>query len=135
MDLTLNGSFADMVLIPKSGISEISSTDVVFVLTNPGQLHVYEGSKLFNLSQEQVPSFRPKNFPLTVPTIEPCISAAKHYFLPIDENNLKTLLEVVFYYSLFLIKLNFIKNEAGLAHLLLTNHYWLIIKIYQFFFF
>ncbi|KMZ75478.1 Syntaxin-binding protein 5-like protein [Zostera marina] len=93
MDLTLNGSFADMVLIPKSGISEISSTDVVFVLTNPGQLHVYEGSKLFNLSQEQVPSFRPKNFPLTVPTIEPCISAAKHYFLPIDENNLKTLLE------------------------------------------
>lgn len=100
MDITLNGSFADMVLIPKSGISEISSTDVVFVLTNPGQLHVYEGSKLFNISQEQVPSFRPKNFPMTVPTIEPCISAAKHYLLPIGGSNLKALLEVFFCYSL-----------------------------------
>ncbi|XP_077212708.1 transducin family protein / WD-40 repeat family protein isoform X3 [Tasmannia lanceolata] len=96
VDLTLNGSFADMILIPHVGATENNSTDVLFVLTSPGQLHVYDGAKLSKLTneQEEKPSILPDQFPVTIPTVDPCMTAAKLTLLPIGGSSADLLSQI-----------------------------------------
>ncbi|CAD5172437.1 unnamed protein product [Musa acuminata subsp. malaccensis] len=77
VDLNLNGSFADMILIPDVGASDKNSTAALFVLTNPGQINVYDGAVLSVLKSEGNHSAQAENFPLVVPTIDPCMTVAK----------------------------------------------------------
>ncbi|KAK8303550.1 hypothetical protein V6Z12_D04G158100 [Gossypium hirsutum] len=42
VDLTLTGSFADMTLLPTAGATGGNHKADLFVLTNPGQLHLYD---------------------------------------------------------------------------------------------
>ncbi|XP_068668625.1 uncharacterized protein [Aristolochia californica] len=80
VDLTLNGSFADMILIPNAGPPEKSSLAALFVLTNPGQLHVYSGASLSSIlssQQEKTPSLLAEQFPVVIPTLEPHMTVSK----------------------------------------------------------
>lgn len=75
VDLTLNGSFADMVLL-SSAVMETCGT---LVLTNPGQLHFYDDACLSSsMSQhEKKNSVSSKQYPMVIPTIEPYMTVAK----------------------------------------------------------
>lgn len=96
LDLNLNGSFADMILIPHAGSLENCSTAAIFVLTNPGQLNVYDGALLSMLTSEEKPSIQAEKFPDTVPTIDPCMTVTKLCLLPMDRNRSESLLKKVY---------------------------------------
>ncbi|KAK6943146.1 hypothetical protein RJ641_028523 [Dillenia turbinata] len=53
LDLILNGSFADMILLHTGGISWRNQSSCLFVLTNPGQLHYYDENFLSASSFQQ----------------------------------------------------------------------------------
>ncbi|XP_031264245.1 uncharacterized protein LOC116122548 isoform X2 [Pistacia vera] len=78
VDITLNGSFADVVLLPSVGSVESCGT-LPFVLTNPGQLHVYDDACLSSLisQQEKNTSASPLQYPEVIPTIEPYMTVGK----------------------------------------------------------
>ncbi|XP_043724332.1 uncharacterized protein LOC122671267 isoform X2 [Telopea speciosissima] len=97
VDLSLNGSFADMILIPDAGATENNYTAALFVLTNPGQLHVYDDSCLSALTsqREKRPSIPSMQFPSVIPTIDPCMTVAKVSFLTGSTNSSKVLSEMV----------------------------------------
>ena len=87
VDLNLDGSFADMILIPKPGALGRASTAALFILTNPGQLNVYDGDLLANLkSEEGKPPQQFEKFPVVVPTIDPLLTAAKLCLLAIGSS-------------------------------------------------
>lgn len=87
-DLNLDGSFADMILIPKPGALGRASTAALFILTNPGQLNVYDGDLLSNLkSEDGKPSQQFEKFPTVVPTIDPLLTVAKLCWLAIGSSN------------------------------------------------
>ncbi|KAK3126105.1 hypothetical protein QOZ80_7BG0613930 [Eleusine coracana subsp. coracana] len=73
MDLKLDGSFADMILIPDTGVRDKSRTAALFILTNPGQLCFYDGGALFSMHNTKEENALPEaqKFPVTVPTIDP----------------------------------------------------------------
>ncbi|KAH8496874.1 hypothetical protein H0E87_019565 [Populus deltoides] len=76
VDLTLNGSFADMVLLPSGGDMGTSST---LILTNPGQLNLYNNAGLSSSislleKRNYVSSIQ---YPMVIPTIEPQLTLAK----------------------------------------------------------
>ncbi|BBG98065.1 transducin family protein / WD-40 repeat family protein [Prunus dulcis] len=77
-DLTLNGSFADMALLPTAAAMESSNT-LLFILTNQGQLQVYDKACLSALmSEEQEKTAVPAvQYPMFIPTIEPYMTVAK----------------------------------------------------------
>ncbi|KAF7825527.1 Syntaxin-binding protein 5 [Senna tora] len=95
-DLTLNGSFADMILLPSSGGMGLNSKDDLFVLTNPGQLHFYDNDSLSALTSQQkkTPSVSAMEFPVVIPTVDPPITVAKFIRLPSGSNSSKLLSEV-----------------------------------------
>ncbi|KAJ6772604.1 LETHAL 2 GIANT LARVAE PROTEIN [Salix koriyanagi] len=76
VDLTLNGSFADMVLLPSGGVLGASGT---LVLTNPGQLNLYNDAGLSSSIslQEKGNYVSSIQYPMVVPTIEPRLTLAK----------------------------------------------------------
>ncbi|XP_038980226.1 uncharacterized protein LOC103709502 isoform X5 [Phoenix dactylifera] len=93
VDLNLNGSFADMILVPNAGSLENCSTAALFVLTNPGQLHVYDGALLSMLTSEEKPSVQAEKFPDAVPTIDPRMTVTKLCRLPMGGNSSQGLLK------------------------------------------
>nr|XP_011469925.1 PREDICTED: uncharacterized protein LOC101299721 isoform X2 [Fragaria vesca subsp. vesca] len=78
VDLTLVGSFADMVLLPAAGAME-NGDILLFTLTNQGQLHVYDEACLSALmSQEKKKTDGTAvQYPVFIPTTEPCMTVAK----------------------------------------------------------
>lgn len=79
LDLTLVGSFADMVLLPSAGATGGNHKADLFVLTSPGQLHSCDDSNLSTwlAQQERKQSVCTTAFPLTIPTSEPLMTVAK----------------------------------------------------------
>ncbi|XP_037497973.1 uncharacterized protein LOC105648813, partial [Jatropha curcas] len=76
IDLTLNGSFADMVLLPSDGVSKTKGT---LILTNPGQLHFYDGACLASLmsQQQKQNSVSSVQYPVIIPIAEPYMTVGK----------------------------------------------------------
>lgn len=95
-DLTLTGSFADMILLPQSATIGGNHKADAFVLTNPGQLHFYDDTSLSALisQQERKPSVCALEFPVVIPTTNPTMTAAKLIRTATGENSLKALSEV-----------------------------------------
>ncbi|KAH1155318.1 hypothetical protein GYH30_050578 [Glycine max] len=95
-DLTLNGSFADLILLPSPGTMGLSSKDELFVLTNPGQLHLYDNDSLSTLTSQpkRTPSVSAVEFPVLVPIADPCLTVAILIRLPSKSNSSKILTEV-----------------------------------------
>ncbi|KAJ1292534.1 hypothetical protein BS78_02G398800 [Paspalum vaginatum] len=79
IDLKVDGSFADMILIPDSGVPDKSRTSALFILTNPGQLSFYDGGSLFSVQNTKEGNVLPEaqKFPVAVPTIDPTITVTK----------------------------------------------------------
>ncbi|KAK7395097.1 hypothetical protein VNO78_15639 [Psophocarpus tetragonolobus] len=96
-DLTLSGSFADLILLPSPGTTGLSNKDELFVLTNPGQLHLYDNDSLSTLTSEQkrTPSVCAVEFPVLVPLTDPSLTVAKLIKLPSKSNSSTILTEVV----------------------------------------
>lgn len=80
-----------MILIPNAGASENNPTAALFILTNPGQLHVYDGANLSNATLELE---RAQQFPVLVPIIDPSMTISKIGLVPSDGNHCRALLEV-----------------------------------------
>ncbi|MED6130954.1 hypothetical protein PIB30_005608 [Stylosanthes scabra] len=95
-DLTLSGSFADLILLPNAGAMELNTKADLFVLTNPGQLHFYDNDNLSALTtqQKRTPSIDALEFPVLIPISDPSLTVAKLVRLPIDSTSSKILAEV-----------------------------------------
>ncbi|KAL7586763.1 hypothetical protein Lser_V15G36125 [Lactuca serriola] len=91
-DLTLDGSYADIELVPNVGATESNCTSL-FVLTNPGQLHVYDDECLTGLTSG--PSVKPVQCPVTIPTVEPNMTISKLCSVPKDGDFQRVLNETV----------------------------------------
>lgn len=83
VDLTLNGSFADMILVPNSGATQQCETSSLFVLSNPGQLHFYDDSCLCSLMDhpEKKHSIPGVQYHEVLPTLEPLMTSGKLKFV------------------------------------------------------
>ncbi|MED6149177.1 hypothetical protein PIB30_059962 [Stylosanthes scabra] len=94
-DLTLSGSFADLILLPNAGAMELNTKDL-FVLTNPGQLHFYDNDNMSALTtqQKRTPSIDALEFPVLIPISDPSLTVAKLVRLPIESTSSKILAEV-----------------------------------------
>uniref|UniRef100_A0A5B7BCF9 V-SNARE coiled-coil homology domain-containing protein n=1 Tax=Davidia involucrata TaxID=16924 RepID=A0A5B7BCF9_DAVIN len=97
VDLTLNGSFADMILVPNAGATESSDTTSLFVLNNPGQLHFYDDACLSTLMSrpEKKNSVHAVQYHAVVPTAEPYMTVAKLNLLQTEGSFSRALLEAV----------------------------------------
>lgn len=97
VELTLVGSFADMILLPTDGATGRNQNAALFVLTNPGQLHFYDDATLSALisQQERKSSLPGVEFPSVVPTSDPRMTVAMLSFLHAGGNSSKALSEVV----------------------------------------
>ncbi|XP_022146764.1 uncharacterized protein LOC111015892 isoform X2 [Momordica charantia] len=94
VDLTLNGSFADMVLSPNVGETKRGTS--LFVLANPGQLHAYDNAYLSGSmsQQEKISSDSAMQYPMVIPNIEPRVTVAKLGSLYTEGKVFKALDEV-----------------------------------------
>lgn len=79
VDLTLSGSFADMILLPSVGATWNDKNASLFVLTNPGRLTIYDSASLS--SSESQPGIEAPtsavNFPACIPTADPLMTMAE----------------------------------------------------------
>lgn len=96
IDITLAGSFADMILLPSSGPTEGNPKAAVSVLANPGQLHLFDDASLSALPsrQKHKASVLTMGFPMVVPTVDPPITVAKFITLPSGGNSSKMFSEI-----------------------------------------
>lgn len=101
-DLSLNGSFADMILLPNPGGMGLNSKDDLFLLTNPGQLHFYDNDSLSAIISQQkaASSVSALEFPVVIPTVDPSMTVAKLISLSTGLNSSKLLSEVFWFYVL-----------------------------------
>ncbi|XP_050207178.1 uncharacterized protein LOC126656614 [Mercurialis annua] len=93
-DIALPGSFADMILIPSAWSTGGSHhRAALFVLTNPGQLRLYDEASLSVLlsQQEGEKSVSALECPAVVPMADPPMTFAKFTELPVAENSLNDL--------------------------------------------
>lgn len=93
IDLTLNGSFADLALLQNDGISK---TRGAFILTNPGQLHFYDDACFASLmsQQQKQNSVSSLEYPAVIPVLEPCMTVGKLGFICRDEKFSKAFSKV-----------------------------------------
>ncbi|KAI3419482.1 uncharacterized protein J3R85_013170 [Psidium guajava] len=86
VDLRLNGSYADMVLLPTSSPIGGVYTRSLIVLTNPGQLHVYDEGCLSALmsKQDTKATVSPLPYPMVIPTMEPQMTVSHLGFVHAD---------------------------------------------------
>lgn len=94
IDVSLNGAFADMILLA-SDYSD-PACNMLYVLTNPGQLHLYDNACLCSLMSQQkqnvsVPSMQ---YPMVIPTLEPYMTTAKLGMVYRDGKSFRALSEV-----------------------------------------
>jgi syntaxin-binding protein 5 len=97
VDLTLTGSFADMILSPSAGAVLNNQDASVFVLTNPGRLHYFDHDSLSLSSSEKERKvcISSMEYPAVIPTANPVLTFSKLCQLIPSENSSKALLEIV----------------------------------------
>lgn len=91
------GSFSDMVLLPAAGTMENDTS--LFTLTNQGQLHVYNKACLSAMMYQQKDKTcgPAAQYPVFIPTIEPCMTVAKLALVDRDGEYSSALSKVVFF--------------------------------------
>ncbi|GAB4827611.1 hypothetical protein Ancab_034494 [Ancistrocladus abbreviatus] len=96
VDLTLSGSFADLILLQNFDSVEGTLTMSLLILTSPGQLQFYDESYLSALiSQPQKPSPLPIQYSSVLPTTEPNLTAGRFCSLHGDTKSSIALSEMV----------------------------------------
>ncbi|KAL8162643.1 hypothetical protein V2J09_014132 [Rumex salicifolius] len=94
VDLTLDGSFADMILL-RNDTKENNDMASLFILTNPGQLQFYDDSCLTALvSHQENFSPRPVEYSSIVRTIEPHLTVGRLCLMPKDAEYSRAFLEM-----------------------------------------
>ncbi|KAH9622373.1 hypothetical protein KSS87_015889 [Heliosperma pusillum] len=94
-NITLEGSFADMILLPAFNIAENTGTTSLFLLSSPGQLQFFDGPCLSELISHHDNSCTiPVNYRSTVPTTEPCLTMGKLVLVHINTQHSVVLSEV-----------------------------------------
>ncbi|KAJ0546468.1 putative transcription factor WD40-like family [Helianthus annuus] len=93
LDLTLNGSYADIELVR----TPESSDTTLFVLTNPGQLHVYNDECLTGLisAPDMKHAVNAVQCPVTIPTVEPYMTISKLCLVDNNDGLQRVLKEIV----------------------------------------
>lgn len=88
INIALNGSFADMVLL-SSDYHAAGTGNMIFVLTNSGQLDLYDNNCLSSLmsKQEKKTSSPTLQYPMVIPTLEPYMTTAT---LAVIDHDVKT---------------------------------------------
>ncbi|KAG6427660.1 hypothetical protein SASPL_111906 [Salvia splendens] len=76
-DVTLNGSFADMIIVPTAGTTGNSTHASLFVLSNPGCIRIYSSE----LQPGKNVPVSAVNFPATIPTVDPLITVAELFYV------------------------------------------------------
>lgn len=96
IDVALRGSFADMVLLPSDCHAE-GDCDMLFVLTNPGQLHLYDKNYLSSLmSEKQRKTSSPTmQYAIVIPTLEPQMTTARLDVVCQDVKSFTALSEIL----------------------------------------
>ncbi|XWS65837.1 hypothetical protein CRYUN_Cryun05aG0147900 [Craigia yunnanensis] len=96
VDLVLNGSFVDMILLPTVGEMK-SGGNLLFVLSNPGQLQVYDDVCLasFMSQQEKKPCVSSGLYFMPIPTVAPCMTVSKLGLVDRDGEFSKALSKIV----------------------------------------
>ncbi|CAK9172123.1 unnamed protein product [Ilex paraguariensis] len=97
VDLTLSGSFADMILTSNASAAERNDTISLFVLTNPGQLHFYDNACLSDLKSgpEKKHHVHAVEYPVVIPTVEPNMTVGKLRLVSTEESFSRALTETV----------------------------------------
>lgn len=96
VDLTLHGSFADLLVISNSYKADHSNGTSFFVLTSPGQLHFYEYASLSMLKSEKGKNHcvHAAQYNSLIPTVEPFMTVGKIYMMGSGGNVLGSLSKV-----------------------------------------
>lgn len=96
IDVSLHGSFADMVLLSSDGHAE-GDCNLLFVLTTPGQLDLYDNNCLSSLmSQQQKKISAPTiQYPIVIPALEPYMTIARLDVVYQDVKSFRALSEVM----------------------------------------
>lgn len=95
VDLSMSGSFADLVLFPSADAMDNNGT-LLFILTSPGQLHVYDKACLSSLvSQQKNSSASAVQYNIVVPTTEPQMTVSKLGLVQRDGDLSKVLSQIV----------------------------------------
>ncbi|XP_061351670.1 uncharacterized protein LOC133296653 isoform X1 [Gastrolobium bilobum] len=110
IDVTLHGSFADMVLLSNDQHAE-GACNMLFVLTNPGQLDLYDDDCLSSLMSKQEKKISPPTmqYPIVIPTLEPCMTTARLDVVCQDVQSFRAFSEI-----LVAAKQHSAQNQAGI---------------------
>ncbi|KAI3470889.1 hypothetical protein Pfo_027552 [Paulownia fortunei] len=97
VDLTLHGSFADVIITSNAYKVDNSNATSLFVLTNPGQLHFYEYASLSILKSEKGKnhSIHAFQYHSIIPTVEPYMTVGKLYVMGSERNIFTAFSETV----------------------------------------
>lgn len=94
LDLEFHGSFADMIMLPTAGSMWSNPSASFLILTNPGNLHAYDGASILESSlrmEEERSPISPLPVPIQAPLVEPCVTVTKLVLLPKNVNASKIL--------------------------------------------
>ncbi|KAL3650281.1 hypothetical protein CASFOL_006684 [Castilleja foliolosa] len=98
VDLALHGSFADVITLSNSYKTDNNNNATsLFVLTNPGQLHLYQYTSLSILKSEtrNNQSMNALQYQSVIPTVEPYMTVGKLYTMSSETNAFRALSETV----------------------------------------
>ncbi|KAM7271428.1 hypothetical protein ACFE04_030642 [Oxalis oulophora] len=95
VDLTLDGSFADMVVSRRTSMMKNDST-FLMILSSPGKLHFYDDSCLSALISQKEKNISPSpiQFSTVIPTTNPSVTVGKLVTVSRDEKLSKALNEI-----------------------------------------
>ncbi|XP_051121532.1 uncharacterized protein LOC127244960 isoform X2 [Andrographis paniculata] len=93
VDLRLDGSFADVLVMPNAYNAKNNKEKSLFVLTNPGQLHYYAYVSVSALKPERGKdhSAHTLQYQSVIPTLEPYMTVGKLFVIDSERNNLNAL--------------------------------------------
>ncbi|KAE9614991.1 putative transcription factor WD40-like family [Lupinus albus] len=96
IDVMLSGSFADMILLSSDFHTE-GACNMLFVLSNPGQLDLYDKDCLSSLMshQEKKTSAPAMQYPMAIPTLEPYMTTARLGVVYQDVKSFRALSEIL----------------------------------------
>ncbi|KAL8477276.1 hypothetical protein ACS0TY_029533 [Phlomoides rotata] len=81
MDLTLAGSFADMILIPSAGANGSDTNTSLFMLSNPGRIHIHDRESLSSSDSQSRKelSVSTVNFLAIIPIVDHFMTVAEFF--------------------------------------------------------
>ncbi|KZV34948.1 hypothetical protein F511_04922 [Dorcoceras hygrometricum] len=93
VDLTLHGSFADVIITPKAHEPDNYSSTSIFILTNPGQLLFYDFTSLSIFKPGSGRNVHGVQYHPVIPTVEPHMTVGRLCLIGLDRSFLSEISE------------------------------------------